>query len=141
MEEITLPAKENSTNNHKNEVNLLLHKEELVVSKQRVETADVKVYKNTYTEEKRITVPITREELVIEKKMLLADGTTDEQTETIRIPLSEERIEVTKLPVILENVDVYKKQFEEIIHINETLKEEKARIETIGDVKLVDESE
>ena len=72
--------------------------------------------------------------------MLLADGTTDEQTETIRIPLSEERIKVTKKPVILENVDVYKKQFEEIIHITETLKEEKARIETIGDLKVVDES-
>lgn len=125
---------------HQDEVRLQLHNEELKVSKKWVETADLKVYKNTYTEEKLIAVPITREELVIEKKMLLADGTTDEQTETIRIPLSEERIKVTKKPVILENVDVYKKQFEEIIHITETLKEEKARIETIGDLKVVDES-
>ena len=71
---------------HQDEVRLQLHNEELKVSKKWVETADLKVYKNTYTEEKLIAVPITREELVIEKKMLLADGTTDEQTETIRIP-------------------------------------------------------
>lgn len=141
MEEITLPAQENSTHDNQNEFRLQLHKEELEVSKKWVETADVKVYKNTYSKEKLIAVPITHEELVIEKKGLLTDGGRDQQTEIIRIPLSEERIKVTKQPVILENVDVYKEQFEEIIHINETLKEEKARIETIGDLKVIDKSE
>ena len=53
---------------HQDEVRLQLHNEELKVSKKWVETADLKVYKNTYTEEKLIAVPITREELVIEKK-------------------------------------------------------------------------
>jgi uncharacterized protein (TIGR02271 family) len=133
-----LPAQENSTNNHRDEVKLQLHKEELEVSKKWVKTTDVKVYKNTYIKEKLIAVPVTCEELVIEKSL---DSTTNEQTETIRIPLSEERIKVTKHPIILETVDVYKKQFEEIIHINEILKEEKARIKTIGDLKVMDKSE
>jgi uncharacterized protein (TIGR02271 family) len=133
-----LPAHEKFTTDHQDKVKLQLHKEELEVSKMWVETADVKVYKSTYTEEKLIAVLITHEELVIEKKRLLTDGIMDEKTEIIRIPFSEERIKVTKQPVFLENVEIYKKQFEEIIHINKTLKEEKARIKTIGDLKVVD---
>lgn len=137
--EITLLGQENPMNN--DDVKLQLHKEKLEVSKKWIDTTNVKVYKNTYTEEKLITVPITREELVIEKKELFEDGTVDKQAETIRIPLSVEQIKVTKYPVILENVEVYKNQFEDIIHIQETLKKEKVRIETIGDPKVVDERE
>lgn len=53
---------------------LQLHKEELEITKNMVKTADVKVYKKTFTEEKQITVPITREELIIEKKVLDQNG-------------------------------------------------------------------
>ncbi|NRD79943.1 YsnF/AvaK domain-containing protein [Bacillus sp. BRMEA1] len=142
MEGDHVPSKVNSTDDYQGDkVTLRLHKEALEIIKKWVKTADVKLYKNTYTEEKHITVPIKCEELVIEKKMLFIEGTTDEQTEIIRIPLSEERIEVTKQPVILENVEVYKQQFEEVIHFHEILKEEKAHIETIGKIKVLDESE
>jgi uncharacterized protein (TIGR02271 family) len=127
MEEITLPGQHDSQT-------LQLHKEELQISKKWVNTADVKIYKNTYKEEKQITVPITREELVIEKKKANPQGLFDGEIETIRIPLSEERIEITKHPVTLEDVEIYKNQFEEIQHINETVKEEKLHIQTIGDI-------
>jgi uncharacterized protein (TIGR02271 family) len=119
---------------------LELHKEELQITKNMIKTADVKVYKKTFTEEKQITVPLTREELIIEKKVLDPNG-AEPQIEIIRIPIVEERIEVTKKPVILENVEISKNQFEEMIHLNETLKEEKINIETIGDIKVREENE
>ncbi len=82
-----MPSKQNSTQENHEEQTLQLHKEELKISKKWVETADVTVYKNTYTEEKQILVPVTREELIIEKKIVNPEGAKDAQIETIRIPI------------------------------------------------------
>jgi uncharacterized protein (TIGR02271 family) len=125
-----------TANDHYDEVTLKLHKEELQVSKKWIETANVTVYKESYTEEKQILVPVRREELIIEKKILNSEGETDKNIETIRIPLREDRIEVTLHPTLLEDVEIYKNQYEELKHVIETLKEEKVHIETIGDIKL-----
>lgn len=133
--------KENSIHNDQEEAVVKLQKEDLQIIKKRVKTLDVNIYKNTYTEEKQIIVPITHEELVIEKKKVNADGSMNEQIETIRIPLSEERIEFSKHLVIFENIEINKKQFEELIHINETVKTEKIRIDTIGDIKVIEENQ
>ncbi|MEH7177076.1 YsnF/AvaK domain-containing protein [Neobacillus vireti] len=131
-----MPEHPKKTNNHIDDVTIKLHKEELQVSKKRIETANVKVYKKNYTEEKQIIVPVRREELIIEKKILNSEGNTDENIETIRIPLREDRIEVTLHPTLLEDVEIYKNQYEELKQVIETLKEEKVHIETIGDIKL-----
>ena len=118
-----------------------LHQEELEITKKWVETADVKIHMKTYTEQRQITVPVTREELIIEKKIKAQNGGADQPIEPIiRIPISEERIEVNKYPVILEDVEIYKKQFKELVHIHETIKKEKLRVDTIGDI-IVQENE
>ena len=119
------------------EITLQLHKEELQVTKKWVETADVAIYKKTYMEEKQILVPVTREDLIIEKRVFDPEDATDTEIEIIRIPLSEERIEVTLHPTALEEVEIYKNQFEELIHICETIKKEKLDIDTMGDVKVI----
>jgi uncharacterized protein (TIGR02271 family) len=115
------------------DVTFQLHKEKMDITKQRVKTADVRVYKNTYTEVKQILVPVIHEELVIEKKGLTPDYPDIEVT---RIPMSEERIEVTLHPTVLYNTEVDTQQFEEVVQVSETLKEEKLRIETNGDIKV-----
>ncbi|MEH7490808.1 YsnF/AvaK domain-containing protein [Neobacillus niacini] len=123
-------------NDYNDDVTFKLHKEELQVSKEWVETANIKVFKKSYTEEKQILVPVRREELIIEKKIINSEGKMDENIETIRIPLREDRIEVTLHPTLLEDVEIYRNQYEEIKHVIETLKEEKVHIETIGDIKF-----
>lgn len=115
------------------DVTFQLHKEKLDITKERVETADVKVYKNTYSEVKQILIPVIHEELVVEKKGLTSG---DSDIEVTRIPLSEERIEVTLHPTVLNNISVDTQQFEEVIQVSETLKEEKLHIDTIGDIKV-----
>lgn len=128
-----MPKKQNDQ--HK-DVTLQLHKQELQINKNWVEVADVKVYKKTYTEEKQILVPVTREELIIEKKLLNSEHGTD-VIETTHIPLSEDRIEVTLHPTIINDVEIRKNQYEDIIQINEIVKEEKVHINTVGDVKVI----
>ena len=125
-----------TANDDYDDVTLKLHKEELQVSKKWIETANVTVYKKSYTEEMQFLVPVRREELIIEKKILNSEGETDKNIETIRIPLREDRIEVTLQPTLLEDVEIYKNQYEELKHVIETLKEEKVHIETKGDIKL-----
>lgn len=125
-----------TANDQRNEVTFKLHKEELQVNKQWIETASVNVYKKRYTEEKQIIVPVRREELIIEKKIRNPDGATDNEIETICIPIREDRIEVTLHPTLLEDVEIYKNQYEELKEVIETIKEEKVNIETIGDIRV-----
>ncbi|KJF26514.1 hypothetical protein TZ02_12980 [Clostridium aceticum] len=115
---------------------LQLREERLDISKNKVQVASVNIRKETIKEEKTITVPIIREEIIIEKKFL--DDKDHEHTDTIRIPLTKERIEVTKHPVVLENINIYNKKSQDIKQIEVTLKKEKLRIQTQGDAKVID---
>ncbi|MEH7417977.1 YsnF/AvaK domain-containing protein [Neobacillus drentensis] len=134
-----MTEQQNTPIDQQDEVTLQLHKEEMEINKKWVDTADVTIYKKKYTEEKQILVPVTREDLIIEKKVANPENPTDTRLETIRIPLSEEQIEVTLTPTILNDVEIEKNHYEELIQVHETLKEEKVHIETVGNVKLDDE--
>jgi uncharacterized protein (TIGR02271 family) len=113
---------------------LQLHEEQLDISKTWIQTGEITVRREVVTEIKRIEVPVVREELVIEKKILDAKSLDQqaEHTETIRIPISEERIEITKQLTALEDISIYKNTFEEIVQIDETLKKEILDVNTTG---------
>jgi uncharacterized protein (TIGR02271 family) len=121
---------------------LQLREEQLEISKELVNTADVTSHKEVITEEKTITVPVSREELVIEKRSLENNAADDdsEHSEIMRIPLTEEQVEVVKNNVKLEDVSIHTNKYQENEHIVETIKKEKAHIETSGDVTVVDEN-
>lgn len=116
------------------DVTLQIKEEQLVLAKKWMRTGEVKIHRESFTEEKSFTVPLEREELVIEKK--LPDSPTSAQkdvpTEVIRIRLSEEQVEFTKHRVTLEDVSIYKQQIEDIQHIEETLKREESSIIIFG---------
>ena len=135
-----MPEQQNSPLDQQDDVKLQLHKEEMEIKKKWVDTADVTIYKKKYTEEKQILVPITREDLIIEKNVINPENPADIKLETICIPLSEEQIEVTLTPAILNDVEMFKNQYEELIQVHETLKEEKVHIETVGNIEVVDEN-
>lgn len=135
-----LPENQKSKYHYDDEITIQLHKEELSIKKEWVNSVDVKVYKNTYTEVKEIHVPVTYEELVIEKRIIDPNGATNEGNELIRIPLSEEQIEVNLVPTLLEDVEIYKEKVEEIIQLHANVKEEKIKIETFGNAKVIDDN-
>ena len=83
---------------------------------------------------------MTREEVVIERRTLNNEQSdspiTDE--ETIRIPVSEERVDVDKRTVVTGEISAHKRDIEDTKHIDETLKREEARVNKIGNPDVVD---
>ncbi|AVQ39386.1 hypothetical protein C7M56_12135 [Clostridium botulinum] len=122
------------------DMKMQLREEQMKISKSKIKTGDVSIHKEVLTEEKNITVPVKREELVIENTVCDPQfhDKSEGHTETIRIPIKEERIDIKKKPVDLEDVSVSKDQYEEVKHITETLKKEVPHISINGDAKIVD---
>lgn len=118
-----------------------IKEEQLDLAKKLIQTGEVKIYRESFTEEKIFTVPVKREELVIEKKALASANpeNKDMPTEVIRILLSEEQVEVTKRRVAFEDVSIYKQQVEDIKHIEELLKREELKVEISGSPTVRDE--
>ncbi len=114
-----------------NKVKIKLREEQLDITKNRVKTADVDVHKEIVTDKKKVTVPVAREELVVEEKAI----GNNQESKTARIPLSEESIEVIKHPKQLNDVNISKKEHTENETVEETLKKEKLTTESKGDVK------
>jgi uncharacterized protein (TIGR02271 family) len=121
-----------------------LREEELRAEKQRVEAGEVRVRKEVVSEERTIEVPVTREEVVVERRPAAegsrASGRIDEDEE-IRIPLMEEEVRVEKTPVVREEVTLKKRQVQGTQEVSDTVRREEARIERSGDARVEGDTE
>jgi len=122
--------------------------EVLQVHKQMVQIGEVVLRKEIITEEKTITVPVSREELVIERLPassqspaqpiqageMLAEALKD--GETLKIVLHEEQVRVEKYPVVKEEILISKRQIEETKHFSDAIKREEVHIEQVGNVHI-----
>ncbi len=119
---------------------LLLRQEELDISKNRVQTGEVEFGKEIIEEQKIVDVPLLREEIVIERRTLNNEPSDTPITaeETIRIPVSQETVNVDKHTVVTGEVSAHKRDIEETKHIDETLKREEARIKEFGNPDVID---
>ena len=114
-----------------------LHEEKLKVSKDRQKTGEVGVRKEVITEHKTITVPVEREEIVIERRAVHGGATgADFKAEEIRIPVSEEKVRVTKEAVVTEEVSVGKRKVTDTETVGADLRKEEIKVEETGDVKV-----
>ena len=95
-----------------------LREEHLRADKERVDTGEVKVRKEVRTEHKQLTVPVEHEEVVVERRPACGQRASgDMKSEEIRIPTREERVRVTKEPVVREEVSVGKRK----VRVNKTV--------------------
>jgi len=117
---------------------LELREEELRTEKERVQAGEVRLRKEVVTEERTIEVPVTREEVVIERRPAArgqeARGDIGDNEE-VRIPLMEEEVRVEKTPVVREEVSLKKRQVQDTERVSDTVRREEARIEETGDVR------
>lgn len=114
---------------------LELREEELRVAKQRVKAGEVRVRKEVVTEQQTIDVPVTHEEVVIERHPVAgrpAPGADLREGEEIRIPVTEEHVRVKKTPVVKEEITVGKRKLQDIETVRDTVRREEARIEESG---------
>ncbi len=111
--------------------------EVLRVHKDRISRGEVRIRKEVITEQQTIQVPVTREELVIER--IAASGQTGVQGQIgenseIRIPLTEETASIDKQTVVREEIAVGKRAVESVQEVGGAVRHEELEIED-GTVK------
>jgi uncharacterized protein (TIGR02271 family) len=117
--------------------------EMLRVHKERVARGEVRVRKEVVSENRTVQVPVTREELVIERTDVSGEVPTNArigEDKEIRIPLTEEQVRVEKQPVVTGEVRVGKKQVQDTRNVSDTVRREEVKVDREGDVN-VDESD
>jgi uncharacterized protein (TIGR02271 family) len=115
-----------------------LREEELRASKERVKAGEVRVRKDVVTDEKTIDVPVTREEVVVERHPASGRPASGEirEGEEIRIPVTEEEVRVEKKPVVKEEITLGKRRVQETETVRDTVRREEARVEEAGTARV-----
>jgi uncharacterized protein (TIGR02271 family) len=110
---------------------LELREEELRARTTPVETGRVTVGKEVVEEQRTLEVPVSREEVYIDRQRVdrrPADAPIgDAGRETINVPVREERVEVEKTPVVYEEVGIGKRVTQETQQVSETVRREELR--------------
>jgi uncharacterized protein (TIGR02271 family) len=92
----------------RDEIRIPLMREEIGIEKVARESGHVRIHKTVRTEEKRFSVPVTREEVVIEHVAVGRDAGPNSdvsfEEDTIDVPLYEEEVRVSKRPILEEEV-------------------------------------
>ncbi|MDQ3230280.1 MAG: YsnF/AvaK domain-containing protein [Pseudobdellovibrionaceae bacterium] len=121
-----------------------LHEEILDVHVERVQS-EVSVRKEIVTEMKTVQVPVSREEIVVERLQpegVDRDGRVEgarrhaEHNQEIRIPVTEEQIHIEKKVVPSEEVRVSKQSVTENDKFSVDVSHEESRLESQGRVKI-----
>jgi uncharacterized protein (TIGR02271 family) len=116
-----------------------LREEELQARKTPVEAGRVQVGKEVVEEQKTLEVPVTREEVTVERHPVArqpSDKPVGESGESIQVPVREEQVSVEKRPVVTEEIEVGKRQVRETQQVSGTVRREEARVEGQGDVDV-----
>ena len=119
---------------------LRLREEQLQARKTPVETGRVQLGKDVVEEEKTMEVPVSREEVFVERHPV--DRRPADQpigageSQTIDVPVREERLEVEKQPVVYEEVGVGKRATEETETVSDTVRREELRMDKEGDIDV-----
>lgn len=116
---------------------LQLKEERLKATKRKVTAGEVEVRKQVVTENKTITVPVEREEIVIERKPARGRAAAGSvKAETIRVPVSEEKVSVEKETVVTGEVGIGKRKVAGTRTVADTVRKEELRVEGTGNVKV-----
>lgn len=122
---------------------LQLREEELIARKRSVESGAVDIRTDVVSEQRTLEVPVTREEITIERHTVdrrPSDRPIGEG-ETFSVPLSKEEVTLEKKAVVYEEVGIGKRSVQETQQVSGTVRREEAVIEKEGTVKLEGDTE
>jgi uncharacterized protein (TIGR02271 family) len=112
------------------ETRIPLIEERLNVSKSR-STSEATITKEPVTETKTVEVPVTHEELKVERRPASESSTTERPVQSktdTKVQLSKEDVQVTKEPYVKEEVVVKKKPVTETRTVSDTVTSEKVDV-------------
>ncbi len=115
------------------EARIPIHEEELQAEKIRRED-EVRLHKVVHTEMKHMEVPVQKEELVVERVPAGPAGASDTGAEAFReeetrIPIMEEDVQVSKRPVVKEEVRAHKEKRTERRDVSGEVRKEDVEVE------------
>ncbi|WP_414047382.1 DUF2382 domain-containing protein [Macrococcus equi] len=111
-----------------------LHEERLRVNKDVVQSGEVTIDKNVVSERQEFDVPVSHDEVTIERRKVnetAAPGHFDNdlEEETIRVPLTEERVSIEKENVVAEELTINKNRVTDTEHVSEEVRREEVEID------------
>ena len=120
------------------EQRLKLREEQLRVQKQPVETGEARVRKDVVSEQQSMEVPVTHEEVYVERRPGSGQPTDRpiEEGETYRVPVREEQVRTEKQTVETGEVALGKRQAQETKRVGDTVRREEAHVERAGEVNV-----
>lgn len=135
-------GRQKATTEQTGERRIQLLGEMLRVHKERISRGEVRIRKEVVSETKNVQVPVSREELVIERTDVSGEQPASGQIGTdkeIRIPLSEEQVRVEKQPVVTGEVRVGKREVQGTQTVSDEVRHEEVKVDKEGDVTVKDE--
>jgi uncharacterized protein (TIGR02271 family) len=119
--------------------NLRLYEERLIASKTRAKTGEVTVGKHVETENTKVSVPLDKERVIIERTAPTGEGaavipgdTAFKEGEVARMEVFEETPDIRKEAFVREEVSVKKQVDQQTVNAEETLRREELDINTEG---------
>ena len=105
-----------------------------MIGKRAVQAGEVEVTKRIATEQVRESVPVTREEVTIERHPVEAGATGDVELreDTIRVPVTEEEVIVEKRVVPKEELVIRKEAVQEERVLDDTVRKERIEVDEQG---------
>jgi uncharacterized protein (TIGR02271 family) len=134
-----LPAR-----NEESEALVQLREEELAARKQQVEVGRVSVGTEIVQEEQTLEVPVTREELTIERHPVdrrPSDQPIAASTDVLRVPVHADQVSVDKQAVVYEEVNVGKRAVDQTQRVSETVRKEVVDVDATGEVQVRGEAD
>ncbi|HEY9665316.1 MAG TPA: DUF2382 domain-containing protein [Coleofasciculaceae cyanobacterium] len=121
-----------------NHQNLKLYEERLITNKNRQKTGEVAIGKHIETEQARVSVPVEKERVVIERNTPsgtreVAPGEADfHEGEAARMEVYEESADIQKKAYVREEVSIRKEVEHDTVDATETIRREELDIDTQG---------
>ncbi|MEH2241324.1 DUF2382 domain-containing protein [Nostoc sp.] len=120
-----------------------LYEERLIANKQRIKTGEVTLGKHIETETARVTVPIQKERVLIERvvpteagKVVDPNELKFQEGEVARIEVYEETPEIHKEAFVREEVRVKKVVERETVEVQDSIRREELDVDTVGNLHL-----
>lgn len=131
--------------NDRDHSNIKLYEERLITSKSRIKTGEVSVGKHIETETAKVSVPVEKERVVIERTTPTGEATVVDpgtvnfaEGEVARVELYEEQAKISKEAYVREEVKVKKIVEQDTVEAKETVRREELDIDTQGDLRVND---
>jgi len=121
------------------EQTLQLKEEELIARKEQREVGSVRVGTDVVTEHRSIDVPVTREEVVIDRRPVNREAADEPISTTgrrVEVPVREEQVDVQKRAVVTEEVNVGKRVTQETKRVEGDVRREVVGVEHDDDVRV-----